>query len=132
MRQSPACFLSALFGLTLLAAVSAQPPSPVTTDSRVTALPPLPAPPVDMLRKLLALSPEEREKMLADRNPEQRRFVQLKLAEFDCLTMAEREARLRALQSRYYFSPLMRMKPSARATALARVPAAERALVEQK
>lgn len=93
--------------------------------------PPLPPLPLDF-RRLLAATPEERAKLLADRTPQDRRVLEAKLREYDALPADEREARLRALQLQLHLRPLLVLAPSKRGERLAAVPEADRPLVEER
>jgi len=87
-------------------------------------LPPL-APassPIDFFRKLLVVSPQERQKMLADKSPEIRKRILAKVKEYAALDPDERELRLRTTELRWYLIPLLRASPTNQAARLAAVP----------
>ena len=92
-------------------------------------LPPSAPSPVEQFRRLLAMSPAERDQWLAGRSEKARAYLRAQLQEFDALTPPEREIRLRLLRLRYYLVPLMKSAPADRQVLLARVPATERALI---
>ncbi|MBI5800373.1 MAG: DUF3106 domain-containing protein [Verrucomicrobia bacterium] len=61
-----------------------------------------------------------------------REVLSTRLREYDTLPPAEREARLRATELRYYLNPLLTTLPSTRATQLSAVPESLRPLVEER
>ena len=87
-------------------------------------LPPMPrsTSPVDVFRRLLAMTPAERENSLTNRPPEIRNRILTKVREYEALDPNERELRLRATELRWYLPPLMRESPTNRAARLAAVP----------
>lgn len=97
-------------------------------------VPPLPSSkaPVEFFRELLALNPEQRQKLIAGRPPESQKLILAKLREYEALDPEERELRLRVTELRYYLLPLMSSQPTNRAPLLERVPAELRPLVEQR
>ena len=105
-----------------LAAQNSNGPSIVTAASS----------PVDTFRQLLAMSPEEREKNLANRKPEARQQILAKLAEYQSLNPYERQLRLRATELRWWLLPLMRQSRTDRTAGLALVPKEYRELVEDR
>jgi hypothetical protein len=105
--------------------ISSPPPTPPTT-------PPSPLNPVQIFRQLVNATPAAREQSLKSRSETQQRYLRERLADFDALPAAEREARLQLLEFRYYLLPLLRALPSERAALLARVPAADRSLFEDR
>lgn len=134
---------SAVVGLLLAGVVVAQPGTspravpPVELPPRppVTSRPPdppAPSTPVDNFRRLLAAGMAEREAILQSRSKAQRDYLVRQLADFDSLTAAEREARLRLLEFRYYLVPLLEVAPADRATQLLLVPPAYRAAVRDR
>ncbi len=79
------------------------------------ALPPLPPPPDNPIRKfseLLALDAAGREAVLAGKGEWQQRYLRERLAEFDALSDTERAVRLGLLHLRYYLLTLMRTPKS--------------------
>lgn len=101
------------------------------------ALSPTPTPtpgksPVDLFRKLLALTPEERETFLTNRPPEIRQRILIKVGEYEALDPDQRELRLRATELRWYLMPLLREPATHRAARLAQVPDDVRELVEDR
>jgi hypothetical protein len=94
--------------------------------------PPIPqaASPVDLFRKLLAMSSSEREQALAGRPEPQRTRLQERLAEYEALSPEQREHRRRVTELFWYLEPLMRLSPGQRGERLAQVPEHWRAVIE--
>lgn len=88
--------------------------------------------PVTVFRKLLAMRTDARTTELAAKPARLREVLTTRLREYDTLTPAEREARLRATELRFYLNPLLTTIPATRATQLATVPAGFRPLVEER
>ena len=115
--------------LCCVAATQAQtnPPAPIAASA-----PRLPPTPVDTFRKVLAMSPPEREKFLAELKPEKREIVALKLAEYQGLPVEQREQRLRALQTRVWVRQLIKLPATNRAERLAALKPADREAIEER
>jgi hypothetical protein len=96
--------------------------APPANTTGITRLPPLPRPPVAFFRNLLALSPGELDKTLAEVTGSIRTNLLAKLREYAALTADEREARLRATEFEWYLGPLMRTPATNRVAQLALVP----------
>jgi hypothetical protein len=112
---------------------NARPAKPVATPPfPPPPLPPPPRNPVDTLRRLLAMNWTDREQALADKSDKQRQYLRQRLSEFDALSPADRELRLRLLQLRYYLVPLMRTEPANRAEQLRLVSAEDRKVIEDR
>jgi hypothetical protein len=107
-------------------------PAAITNAAARVPLPPLPKPQVTYFRELLALSPGELDRALANIAEPGRRRLQAKLQEYAALAPDEREARLRATELRWYFAPLMRTPPTNRVAQLALVPDEYRTMVEAR
>jgi len=113
------------------------PTAATATNHAVRPVPPAPPPPlppsapspVEQFRRLVAMTPAERDQWLASRSEKAQAYLRAQLREFDALTPRERELRLRLLQLRYYLVPLMKSAPAGRQVLLAQVPASERALI---
>jgi hypothetical protein len=93
---------------------------------------PRPQSPVDLFRRLLALTPGERENALANRPPEIRDRILAKVLEYEAFDPNERELRLRATELRWYFLPLLHTSMTNRAAQLAQVPDDLRELVDTR
>jgi hypothetical protein len=113
-------------------------PLPAAAPERKSApglppsLPPLSPSPLDYFRQILAMSAPDREKLLAGKAPAQRQSLEAKLREYEALAPEEREARLRALQLRWYLLPLMKMPPGNRPERLAAIPESDRKLIVER
>jgi len=126
-------------GQWILPASQAQAPAlPSATATPVVATtiksPPLPTvkSPVDAFRELLAMSAAERGHYLSNRPPEVRKRIEGKLSEYEAMPPGERELTLRTTELGWYLLPLMKMEPASRASQLARVPEAERPLIDER
>jgi len=97
-------------------------------------LPPIPIvkPPVDVFRDLLAMKTAEREQFLADRPAQNRQRILEKLQEYQAMTPADRELRLRSTSLRWYLLQFMRSPATNRAEQLAPVPETDRRLVADR
>jgi hypothetical protein len=104
--------------------------------SAPTNLPPPPMPhaesPVDLFRKLLAMTTTGQHDFLTNRPPAVRLRIQAKLREYAALDPNERELRLRATELRWYLLPLLHESPTNRAAQLTAIPADLRALVNAR
>ncbi len=126
----------ALIGLALSGRADGPAVAPAT-NRVVWPVPPAPPPPlppaapspVEQFRRLVAMTPVERDQWLAGRSEKAQSYLRAQLREFDALTPPERELRLRLLRLRYYLVPLMKSAPAERQVLLAQVPATERALI---
>jgi len=88
--------------------------------------------PVDFFRKLLAMTPDEREQFLTNRPPQIRARILVKVSEYEAIGPDERELRLRATELRWYLMPLLRDSPTNRAARLAQIPPDMRELVQDR
>ena len=138
-RLMARCFFSLglVAGLLLSRPGAAQPAQTTRPETKVAAAlpptpPPLPPSPLDYFRRILAMSATERETLLAEKPPAVRKVLENKLREFDTLSAAERQSRLRALELRWYLRPLMQMPASNRVSRLNAIPEADRPLVEER
>jgi hypothetical protein len=131
---------SAVIGMLFLlpgTGLRAQGPTAQTTASATLQQPPLPATsetrsPVGLFRKLLAMSPAERQAFLASRPESSRDRIVEKLREYTSLPADERELRLRATELRWYLTPALTASPTNTAALLERVPEDLRPLVETR
>lgn len=92
----------------------------------------LPPSPLGLVRQILAMAPDERQKYLSEKNPRHRKFLEAKLAEFDQLSPEERETRLQSLQLRHYLSLLIRLPATNRQAVLTSVPEPDRVLIQER
>lgn len=91
--------------------------------------PPLTASPVELFRRLMATNDLGREQFLASKSPQARRVIEAKLREYAAIPAEQRDARLHALQLRWYTQQLMRTKPADRVQRLTQLPEADRAVI---
>ncbi len=101
----------------------------------VPPLPPSPRAPVELFRELLAASPEKRVVMLESKTPAARDLILRRIHQHEALdpaSRAEAEWQLRLAQFRFYLSPLLRAPLTERARRLARAPAEDRPLLEER
>ncbi len=105
------------------------------TGGSRAALPPLPPPPDNPVRKfsdLLALDAAGREAILAGKGEWQQRYLRERLAEFDALSDTERAVRLGLLHLRYHLLTLMRTPAAQREARLEDVPEEYRDLIGER
>ena len=107
------------------------------TASPRLAAPPPPMPtqagsPIDFFRQLITAKPEEREKLLAAKQPALRPFLENHALLYQALSPEERELRLRNMELRYHLTSLLRTAPSNRTERLKLVPDRDRPLVEYR
>lgn len=88
--------------------------------------------PVIYFRNLLAMSPQQRDAILAKKPPEVRARILAKVSEYAALDPGQRELRLQATELRWYLMPLLRAAPDDRDAQLARVPNDIRDLVQSR
>jgi len=107
-----------------------------TAAQPASLLPPMPPPAqsgIAYFRELLEAKPEQREKLLAGKNPQYRAVLEDGVRRYEALSPEERELRLRTMELRFYVTSLLRVAPSNRADRLKRlVPERERPLVEDR
>jgi hypothetical protein len=73
----------------------------------------------------------ERDRVLADKPEPARRILHDKLAEYDAMTPAQRETRLRATELQYYLRPLLSLSLEERSRRLTQIPEAFRSLATE-
>jgi hypothetical protein len=120
------CFLGV--GVGFVIAQQAPPPGSVTVVASSSSA----QYEYDYFRRLLAASPEEREKLLAGKKPEHRQVLVKSLRTYDSMNPDDREHRLRLLEVRFYLTSLMPLAPNQRAARLRFVPASDRPLIEER
>ncbi len=108
-----------------------QPPAHSPTEVSSSVIAPTPSP-VAFFRKLLAMSPKQREDYLTNRPPQMRERILAKVIEYESLSPDDRELRLRATDLRWYLMPLLQTSPANRDAGLARVPADLREIVKSR
>lgn len=105
------------------AAPSGNPPVPTAQ--------PTPAP-TELFRRLLAASPQERQKLLAGKPASSVLVISNALREYEALSPGQREVRLRTLELGWYLDPLLRLPAQQRSERLATVPEEWRPPIEQR
>ena len=96
------------------------------------AVPDMPPNPVELFRQLLVIDPEQREKLLSNRAPENRKEILKKVREYHALNTNQSELKLKATELRWHLRRLMSVPATNRAPLLALVPASELKLVEAR
>ncbi len=91
-----------------------------------------PPSPMDYFRRLVGMSPQQREAMLAKKSPEVRQRILAKVNEYAALDPSECEVRLRATELRLYLIPLLHAASADRDAQLALVPANIHDLVQSR
>ncbi len=107
----------------LFAQTNAAPPSPPVVGK---------ISPVDLFRKLLAMTPAEQKDFLADKSPEHQKRILAKVREYESLKPDQRELRLRVTELHWYLSPLLTAPATNRAAQLAAIPDDERRAIEDR
>jgi len=87
---------------------------------------------VTQFHRLLAMNPEDREKVLANKSDKQRKYLRNELKKYDDMTPETRGTELQALRVRYYLKELVKWPAESRQSALAVIPDADRKLVEDR
>lgn len=78
--------------------------------------------PADTFRELLAMNQDERARFLAQKPEETRKLLESKIREYEPLSQAERETRLKQAELSYYLQGLMKMAPEKRTQRLQALP----------
>jgi hypothetical protein len=102
---------------------------------RIVAPPPMPTQagsPIDFFRALITATPQEREKLLASKEPKLRQVLEDYALKYQALPAEQRELRLRNMELRYHVTALFRTALSNRTERLTLVPDRDRPLVEQR
>ena len=95
-------------------------------------MPPAPSSPVELFRKLLTTNAAGREAWLVAKPATTRQYIEEKVREYETMLPEQREARLQALQLRWYMRYFMRMNPVERAPRLAAVPEPDRSALRKQ
>jgi predicted secreted protein len=119
-------------GLALLASPAIRAATNVPALSRPTPPAPPPRWPIGFFRELLAMSATERKQALTNHPPAAQTVILAKVREYESLPADERELRLRVTELQSYLRPLMSARDTNRAVQLARIPEADRKLVEDR
>ncbi len=124
-----------LFGLLVCSVPRAAEPAPANSPkvSRVTPpLPPATTSQFEYFRQLLKAKGEEREQLLARRNPAHQKTLRSYLSLYDGLSAEECENRIRAMELRTVLVTLLRLSPSNRVESAKLVSERDRPLVEAR
>jgi Protein of unknown function (DUF3106) len=105
---------------------------PALADSVAPPLPPPTKSPAEQFRELLAATPAERRALLTGKSVAAQNLILAKLREFEVLPADQRELRLAVAQLQFYLSPLLHADPGSRSNLLARTPAEDRPLLEDR
>ena len=96
-------------------AVAAEAPLPVQ-------MPPIPPSPIEDFRRLLKLTPAERDQALAEYPPANQEVLRRKLEAYAAMRSDQRDYRLRLLELRWHLLPLMNLAPTERGNYLQMIP----------
>ncbi len=110
----------------------AQPVPVHATNSPLLPATPVLRSPIALFRDLLAMSPPERLRTLANRPPEIRKRILAKVEEYESLQPDERALRLRNTELHWYLMHFMQMPAVDRAAQLANLPDADRQMVQDR
>lgn len=88
--------------------------------------------PVGLFRKLLLMTPDERDSSLSNRTAEARARILAKVAEYEAMNPNDRELRLRATELRWYLMPLLHDSAANRTALLAQVPPDLQQLIQDR
>ena len=100
---------------------------------RLPSLPPTaPQSGIAYFRELLSAKPEEREKLLANKNAHYRAVMEAGIRRYEAYPPDEREVRLRSMELRYHVTSLLREPLRNRVERLKQVPEKDRPLVEER
>ena len=86
-------------------------------------VPPIPPSPIEDFRRWLQMGEQEREKALADYSPNKQEVLRRKLKAYEAMRPDQRDARLRALELRWYLQPLMSRSSAQRGNYVDLIPA---------
>lgn len=107
--------------------------SPVIVPPAIIPPPmPMMVSPVEYFRKLLAMSPEQLQKTLANKPLQIRERILAKVNEYAAMDPDDREVRLRATELRWYMAPLLEAPPAQLKSRLDNVPSDIRNLVRSR
>lgn len=104
---------------------------PGAGSSTIPMPPPLSSP-VDLFRRLLTTNAAGREAWLGAKPATARQYIEGKVREYEAMPPEQREARLRALQSRWHMRYFMQMNPVERTARLAAVPEPDRSALRKQ
>lgn len=139
LRINPEFLLFPLAGL-FLTLPAVRLPASAAANTNVSpslnaVIPPTPGPtqaPIQFFRRLLAMSPQERDQALAAKAPPQRAVILAKIKEYEAMSERERELRLHLLQLRLYILPLLKLPAADRTNRLSAIPEKDRPIVQAR
>jgi hypothetical protein len=114
MKHFSNLILLALLACSLLARAADAPIAP--------QLPPIPPSPIEEFRRWLQMSEADRDQALAGYTAAKQEILKRKLQTYASMPAEDREARLRALELRWYLQPLMTKSPAERGNFLQMIP----------
>ena len=101
-------------------------------DVRTAPLPPLSPSPIDLFRRLLATNAAGRDQFMVGKSVPLRQYLDDRIRDFEAMPAEERNAKLQALELRWYMPHVMRLKPSERAPRLDTVSEPMRSIIRQR
>ena len=119
-----------LLGGKVVAELSSEPGNNSGSTNRVIQLHPIS--PIDYFKELLTMKPDQRERALTGKTPEQKKILVAKIAEYEAMSPEERDLRLRHTELRWYLTRLMKLPRLERITELASIPLEKRELIEER
>ena len=84
------------------------------------------------LRRLLAMTSEERERALTKKDEKARSFLRSELEKYDAMSREDRETALQSLRVWYYLRELVKVPVEARAPVLSLIPETDREMVQTR
>ena len=101
-------------------------------DVRTAPIPPLSPSPIDLFRRLLATNAIGRDQFMFGKSVALRQYLESRIREFEVMPAEERNAKLQALELRWYMPHVMRLKPAERASRLETIPEPIRNVIRQR
>jgi len=134
MNQALRISICFAFVLGFAGELTGQPATPADSQAAVSTNAPVAVAksPVELFRRLLAMTPEQRERALTDRPVENRQGILRKIQEYEKMNAEDRELKLRVTELRWYLPPLMRLPKTERAATLATISEPVRKLIEER
>ena len=103
-------------------------------EADISDTPPIPkiVSPVAFFRELLETNQQAREKILSEKPPEQRKLLELKIAEYQSLPPNERQLRLFMTELRWYLVTLLKTDPISREMVMEQIPPEYKPLIRER
>lgn len=101
-------------------------------DVRTAPMPPLSPSPIDLFRRLLATNVTGRDQFMSGKSAAMRQYLESRIHEFEVMPADERNAKLQALELRWYMPRVMKLKPAERASRFETVPEPIRSIIRQR